>query len=248
MRLFRLGPLIACAALSLAALPCETARAETRVFVVYGNMGADDSGTRGLLQDRLRIFARDVKPHRTARTLRPVLQFQVLPEPRLNADAAQVVGPSTRQLWRSLNPVAFVWGRIDPRPRGERVHIGNIYIGLTSREGVLPARSGDDLFGPVEGTVTPRAIELDAYEIIIGYALLRRVWREENYALTVPIAAVLKERIDALDGGGSWGSWQNCLERIRQAIGAIPRARVPTRPAGTRPPPDPPSPEPVSCS
>jgi hypothetical protein len=226
MRLFR--AVIAIGALALAAIPFQRLQAETRVFVVYGNLGNNDELTRNRLQEQLRRFAVEVKRHRLAQPNPPTINFRVVADRELDADAAQVVSDHTRRLWSSrADAVAFVWGFLDSGRGQEVIPTGNIYIGVAPMDSLLPTHTRHHLFGPVRGHVSPQ-VELDAYEIIIGYALLRRMWRERRYALLQPIAEVLVARMQLARQRGSFGSWAKCLREIRRSLNDIVRIRPAT--------------------
>jgi hypothetical protein len=101
-----------------------------------------------------------------------------------------------------------------------------VYLGPpTPHEAPLSNRPA--LFGPVLGSIS-RPVDLDAYEIIIAYAVLRRTYREGRTDLVLPVGNVLKERLREIRGGGSYGSWQDCLEAIEAATTEILRSPVRT--------------------
>jgi hypothetical protein len=236
----------------LLAMSMQDARAfETRlVRVVIGNFRSDDRAAdfRTRLRGQLRGFAGRVTAYDLAPDVQrvippnlrhPVFTFELRPDDRLGAEATDTVGPGTDEMI-GVNGVAAMWGSFG---RGDRegVATSTIYIGAA-----LPSENSlrlrPNLFIPVDGSLSPPNVT--AYEIIIEYALLRRVWREGRLDLVIPVGNILKARLNEARGGGGTGFWPRCHRAISDATAEI--LRTPRRPGGT-PPARIEAPPPVNC-
>jgi hypothetical protein len=211
-------------------------------------MEGADIALRGRLYERLRRFVREVKVEAARRRMSLLLEVQVLSERQLPAQNSRIVSPQINRLWSSRpDSIAFLWGRVEPgNTPNEGYPTGTIYIGVAPIESLLAAQIRPAVFGPVPGQIIGNVEDLDAYEIIVGYALLRRIWRERRYDLMEPIVEVLKRHMLAAQQGGSLGSWEGCFVAIQNATAAILRAR---RPSPTDNPSAAPAlPDPIDCS
>jgi len=236
----------------LLAMPLQQARAfESRlVRVVIGNFNSDDRSAefRTRLRDQLRSFAVRVRTYELSPDLKrlvpanlrhPQFTFDLQPNARLAAEATDTVEPGTDELI-GVNGVAAMWGSFGRGPR-QGVATSTIYIGAAlPTENSLSLRP--NLFIPVDGSLSPPNV--NAYEIIIEYALLRRVWREGRVDLVIPVGNVLKARLQEARGGGGTGFWSRCHRAILDGTTEI--LRTPRRPAGN-PPRRIDAPPPVTC-
>lgn len=192
----------------LAAAPAAGARAvpaETLVLLEdFGGQSVEASRMRQQLQRRLNDLS-DLVAAAMHRPTRP-WQFNFTPTPNVERGA--------HRRWKD-NTIAIVWGTFegsasDLRPDGT-IYIGPYWMG--SAQG--PQRNGFDTVRArilSSATIEP---ELGVYEMIIGYALLNRAWREDPSTVP-PIAEVLLRRYDRVMHGTYRSS--ACLADLQRAI------------------------------
>lgn len=239
------------AAGALIAVASQAAHAfSSRTVVVVGNLGPRTEDVRTRLGDRLRAFAGRVRdfniPQQLQQVIPPNLQhprltFEVRPRNLALPDRYDNgVEPGTDQLMGEAG-VAAMWGSFGRAPR-ENVATSTIYIGSA-----LPIdhslRNHPTRFIPVRASLAAPVVDLNAYEIIIEYALLRRVWREGRVELVIPVGAILKQRLREVRPQA--GDWIDCHNAIQAATTDI--MRQPRRPAGPVPARIN-QPDPITCS
>jgi len=234
MQLYR--SLIAGALLMALPLAAGEAFENRTVRVVIGPYASNQASTfRGLLRERLRQFAGRVRQQ----SQDAQVTFDLTTSDRLAGEATDTVDPAIDQLI-GANGIAALWGSFE-RPN---VATSTIYIGeAVPRDSALARNRRPNFFVPVDGSLTPPNVT--AYEIIIEYALLRRVWRERRPTLVIPIGNVLKARLQEVphEGAGT-GHWAGCYRAISDATTEI--MRIAGGPAPTLSTPiDPPPP--VTC-
>jgi hypothetical protein len=219
----------------LSALPLAAGEAfENRTVRVVTGPYASNQATafRGLLRGRLRLFAGRVRQQSPDAQV----TFDLTTSDRLAREATDTVDPATDGLLGGTG-IAALWGSFD-RPN---VATSTIFIGSAPSDSALTQRP--NLFVPVDGSLTPPNVS--AYEIIIEYALLRRVWRDRRPDLVLPIGSVLKARLQEVRSEGSGtGHWAGCYRAISAATTEL--LRRADGPSGTFPPHIPPPP-PVNC-
>lgn len=223
------------AALAVAATQSAWAFQQSETLILLEDFRADSDiavrNARQQLQNRLNGFKLDVA--RVLGRRAPFGNFEIRPTQNIERDA--------QRRWKR-DTLVVVWGTIDVDR--DFWPTGTLYIGpyrVRSEQGV------HNRFDGVVGRIYRRSTsvhELDLYEIIIGYALLNRVWRD--YPEAVPaVAQVLESRIVRASGRLN-RSAATCLASLRVAVRDVVRREG----RGERPSansPRTPAPEPISC-
>jgi hypothetical protein len=201
----------------------------TLKFRIVRNIGAGppDLEVRRAIGIALDRFMVDVRRRMANPDSAPLIIFEFpQPDGTLNEDA----------LPASLPPdvIAVVVGQIRDGGPGWYSPESAVYIGPS------PARAQirhPNLFRSVRGNVSPRFAsrnEVQLYELLIGYALLRRAWLE-NPQLVTPVARALSDRAKSTAGAGLMVSSSTCLSFLSGAAESIIRASSRPDPHGRDP-------------
>lgn len=212
MRIFKLARL---AAVALAALPIESARADpTAPIVVFGALTDAGNSRRAAvieLRRRLTLFRARV---RVLGGREPTFgPFVILDEEGL-------VGQPPPQ--RKPAPIAAMWGSASRMRARPVLRAGTfVFIGPLRVEHRLPRPT--NTFATIRANVSLEGhdpdTDLETSVIIIGYALMLRIWEREPPALVLPIARALQERMPQASGGVNGTS--RCLVDLAKAIETI---------------------------
>lgn len=213
----RIRKLALAAAFGAAALLAGPARADPPpTVVVFGALrdaGRDRNATVTELERRLRAF-RDAVRHYGGGREPPFGPFQVLDEEDLVRPPPNAMQPD--------GPVAVLWGRArrrqQPRPvlRPEAtVFIGPLRVQHQLRS---PTNAFETILGQVSLDDSREDTDVGAYVVIIGYALMLRIWPRDARAAG-HIAQALQDALAAALRGRN--NTSPCLADLNSAIKAI---------------------------